>query len=789
MRSLNFLLVLVLISALTACGDDGGDPADPPTPNNDPNNADPDPNPDMAPVPVPDMNPDPTPEPTGCQSDGDCFGGMRCTSDGTCRARFDRGCAGDEDCRSSEVCQEVGGARACVRQDTPIVACPGAEGCGDAEGPMMAGASRRVLTPMGFEQPLPEFMERELFVGDPDIIDGEVTFYDCGLDQLCEGDPGYPGPDFGEGDGHMQGAWLAGFDHSRPALRYCPEADEGRCPLDQPWIGQFAHDDIFVRAVAFSRGQTTVAFAVIDTVGYFYDESLKVQAMLAERGVEIDLLVTSATHNHEGPDTMGQWGPGALGSDLPINSGSERWWLDYVNGVVAEAIAEAVEGMRPAVIRAGMGDTGIKGLGVQDSRDPWIFDDDMAVLSVRDAGDDSVIATVVNWGNHAEALSDGNQWITADYPGAACKYIEEGMPEVTGEGDEVIAEAIEGAGGVAVFLMGAVGGLITPLRSAVATDRQGNDWRSGNYEMSEAMGQQLATRALQLAQEAPVLEDPALSFATLEYTIPIENLQFHTAFYGLNLFDRDIYNATTDVPLGGDNQPAGLTRTSIVRLGAATLFTVPGEIFPEMLVGGYDPEVEYEFTPVVGDDTRVECDATLLPFTCESHGDCPDDWACDGGLGTCRPLARSCGGDNPCSEGADCTEGTCRRGCAQDGDCAAGFACNGEACAYSPALALGEGAAHPCLVRPSNENPPDLSAAPEGPYLKEKMPGEVIFVVGLGHDELGYIVPSYDFELAPDGAYIIEADGHHYEETNSTGPSHTLLIQAKLDALLDNMDP
>jgi hypothetical protein len=50
------------------------------------------------------------------------------------------------------------------------------------------------------------------------------------------------------------------------------------------------------------------------------------------------------------------------------------------------------------------------------------------------------------------------------------------------------------------------------------------------------------------------------------------------------------------------------------------------------------------------------------------------------------------------------------------------------------------------------------------------MPGEVLFMLGLAHDELGYINPPYDFKLDEDGPYILEPPGDHYTETNSTGP-------------------
>ena len=71
-------------------------------------------------------------------------------------------------------------------------------------------------------------------------------------------------------------------------------------------------------------------------------------------------------------------------------------------------------------------------------------------------------------------------------------------------------------------------------------------------------------------------------------------------------------------------------------------------------------------------------------------------------------------------------------------------------------------------------NRPDLMQAAAPPYLRDVMlqnPGvRYAFVAGLTEDFLGYIVPRYNFVLHPTAPYIEEADGDHYEETNSVGP-------------------
>lgn len=72
-------------------------------------------------------------------------------------------------------------------------------------------------------------------------------------------------------------------------------------------------------------------------------------------------------------------------------------------------------------------------------------------------------------------------------------------------------------------------------------------------------------------------------------------------------------------------------------------------------------------------------------------------------------------------------------------------------------------------------NRPDLEQSAQGPFLRDVMlqnPGvRYAFVAGLTEDFLGYIVPRYNYVLHPSAPYVEEADGDHYEETNSIGPS------------------
>lgn len=88
------------------------------------------------------------------------------------------------------------------------------------------------------------------------------------------------------------------------------------------------------------------------------------------------------------------------------------------------------------------------------------------------------------------------------------------------------------------------------------------------------------------------------------------------------------------------------------------------------------------------------------------------------------------------------------------------------------------------VITPGNPNPPDLAAAPAGPFLRERVKASAPMLVGLANDELGYVLPGYDFKVNASLSMTPKPAGHHYEETNSIGPSATrILTEAALRLL------
>jgi hypothetical protein len=329
--------------------------------------------------------------------------------------------------------------------------------------------------------------------------------------------------------------------------------------------------------------------------------------------------------------------------------------MTRVRSQVLEGLRGALSDLRPARAQAVILDEGVEGLGVCDSRPPYIFDDNIPLLHFRDAATGEGLATLLSVANHPESLWADNPYLSSDYMHFVRAHLREGLPEVRDTEGALLKPALEGVEGVTLTFAGALGGLLNPGAQVPARRYDGVEVREVGFDKADAIGQRVAEIALSARARGEWAEltgpeggAPELSFSTKTLLIPVTNPVFLLGGYVLKLFNRDMYNA---VPLGGTSfapsEPRVMSEVSVARLGDVTLITAPGEVFPELLTGGY-PNRSSTQNPTLGDVTGVKA-----PFSCDEQG---------------LPV---------------------------------------------------EGGSLPCRVRPNQENPPPWSEAPEGPYLYE----------------------------------------------------------------------
>jgi hypothetical protein len=88
------------------------------------------------------------------------------------------------------------------------------------------------------------------------------------------------------------------------------------------------HDPIMARAVVMADGDEKVAFVSVDVIGLFLPSVERVR----EKLTGFKYVLVSATHNHDGPDTLGLWGAS------PVQSGIDPEYLKKVEAGCVEAV-------------------------------------------------------------------------------------------------------------------------------------------------------------------------------------------------------------------------------------------------------------------------------------------------------------------------------------------------------------------------------------------------------------------------------------------------------------------
>jgi len=368
------------------------------------------------------------------------------------------------------------------------------------------------------------------------------------LDGNGHWDEGEPFSDL-DADGGFSPVWIAGFGSERAALG--------------------VHDDLYARALILVQGDVRIGIVTLDWVGIMRDQALEIGRSARQAGVILDRLIVTCTHNHEGPDSIGLWGP--LGE-----SGRDDDYMDWARAQTVLALSEAQERLTPVRMIAGAGKT--ENL-TRDSRLPIVLHEDVVVLRFDRIDESGPVAVVTHWSNHVEALGGNNQQISADFPAWLISDLEDAYP-----------------GAVGIYWQGMVGGLMTPLGVEVR-DEGGNVLPEDSFAKTERLGRLVADVALSaLDNGEDAGEGGKLAHRGATFFAPLENLEMKLA--GLEgLFERKIYDDQ-----GRERLPAEImtfdayleTEATVIDVGRVQIATVPGELYPELALEGPDGETFYQ---------------------------------------------------------------------------------------------------------------------------------------------------------------------------------------------------
>lgn len=369
---------------------------------------------------------------------------------------------------------------------------------------------------------------------------------------------------------HSDPIFMAGFSNDRQATDY--------------------NDKLWARAVVIDGRGGRVALVSLDVIGYFNNQVELIRGMLDEG---VDYLVVASSHSHEGPDTLGIWGPDSF------TSGVDPAYLNHVNDAVADCVNEAQANMQRARIKSvttnaeglSMGIDPIDdGKGVADQKvlkddhllapdtEGRIIDPNLVIIQFTELKKHKkVLATLVNFGSHPEALWSENTLLTSDFP----HYVRERLEQEYG--------------GTAIWVSGALGVLQGPGHIDVSEDNI-NPVPRRTFQFAEVHGTQLAERAIGALGKKPGHPAPIVAYAR-ENPVPVQLDNSYFRFFfaigvlgnGRTLYTDGVPDASVGFPFPPpfDAIPQALgedlhTEVGAVRIGDAGLIVVPSELDPQI---------------------------------------------------------------------------------------------------------------------------------------------------------------------------------------------------------------
>ena len=292
--------------------------------------------------------------------------------------------------------------------------------------------------------------------------------------------------------------------------------------------------DLSVRALVLSDGDTQLAIVGADFLGFPSPLCDRVKNLV--KTVPRENIVIGVTHTHSAPDCYGF-------PDDNGNIGADLIYLNFVCRKMAEAIDEAAETAKPAVLKIATGKAA--GKIAYNAYAEELYDRRCHVLQVIEKNG-VPIATLVNYAIHPEVLGSDMGVLSPDLCGPLYDRIE------------------KNGGGLAIFMNSAQGGMVT-------ADCRGADGRDVQmWDECVRIGTLLADEAQRIVKTAPVQEHPRLFCTSKRISFPVESPVL-----------RQVLRVSPIAAEMGENDRI-TTQVHLLNIGNAQILTIPGEALPNI---------------------------------------------------------------------------------------------------------------------------------------------------------------------------------------------------------------
>jgi len=296
--------------------------------------------------------------------------------------------------------------------------------------------------------------------------------------------------------------------------------------------------DLFIRALVFQKGDTKVAIVNVDNLGWPAALGNKSRALI--KGIKPENVLIGATHTHSGPDAYGF--PNEKGESF-----ADMKYLDDCVKKIADAVNEASGKLEDASLKIAVGEA--KGKIAYNYYADQLYDPRCGVIQAIATGGakkGKAIATLVNYAIHPEVIGSGRGILSPDLCGPLYDRIE------------------AKGGGVALFMNGAQGGMVT------ADNRRENKEEANNWEECKRIGELLADEALRIVDSAPLQENPSLYCTSRQIEFPVDS----------EIMRFILKNSPIKNKMSGENRVS--TQLNLLNIGTAQILSVPGEALPNI---------------------------------------------------------------------------------------------------------------------------------------------------------------------------------------------------------------
>ena len=295
------------------------------------------------------------------------------------------------------------------------------------------------------------------------------------------------------------------------------------------------------RAVWLDTGEKGVLLIGIDCVAIDAGTVAEIRARLSDLASGAYINVYS-THTHAGPDTLGLWG--GIGK-----SGKNKDYMKALVDAAEKAAREAADTKKPGKLFFGFARTENM---LRDSRTPYVYDENLYHIRFQ-PDDGSGGVRMLFYGAHAESLRGANTCLSRDYPGR----LVDGVYEQTKD--------------AGIFMPGAIGGLIMTKEFVADTTKDA----VRNFEITS---EKLIEYALSITPDKETPIPANMRFHSESFLIPLDNPVFVTyKFLG-------ILNNRSEKGTGATGYSVQ-TELCLLTLGDILIALIPGEIFPELVIG------------------------------------------------------------------------------------------------------------------------------------------------------------------------------------------------------------